>query len=60
MAIFGNFFVPYTKRFLDFGKEPFQFLEFSASEGLASFKPVSYKNVEEVVYKKELLDWPKP
>ena len=49
LAIFGNFRVKfgkqsYTKVFLDFGREPSQFRQFhfSASEGLLSYKPISY------------------
>ena len=37
-----QFFVSYTKRFLDFGREPSQLLNFSALEALVSYKPVSY------------------
>ena len=54
MAIFGfldltldskkilQFFISYTKSFLDFGREPSQLLNFSALEGLVSYKLVSY------------------
>ena len=37
------FFVSYTKSLLDFGREPSQFPNFSALEGLVSYKSVSYK-----------------
>ena len=54
MAIFGyldmaldskkilQFFRSYTKSFLDFGRETSHLLNFSALEGLVSYKLVSY------------------
>ena len=40
---FCTFFLPYTRSFLDIGRELSEFLNFSALECLVSYKPVSYK-----------------
>ena len=41
-----NFLFAMQEGFLDFGRDPSQFPNFSSLEGLVSYKPISYKQKE--------------